>query len=119
MRQYRLTQAAQGDIVDILAWSHEQFGAEARLRYEALMVAAMRDIAAQSGDLGGTSRPELGEGVYSWHLRRSRDRSTSGPVHRPRHFLLYRLDHEVVVIGRVLHDAMGLRRHLNPESSWD
>jgi len=26
---------------------------------------------------------------------------------------------ELVVVARVLHDAMELSRHLNPESSWD
>lgn len=119
MRQFRLTRAAQTDIVDILAWSHEQFGAEARSRYEALIVAALRDVAEHVGRLGGTPRPELGEGVYSWHLRRSRDRSAAGTVQRPRHFLIYRLGREVVVIGRVLHAAMELRRHLEPGSSWE
>lgn len=119
MRQVRLTQSAQADIADILAWSHEQFGTEARMRYEALIVAALRDVADHAGGLHGTPRPELGEGIFSWHLRRSRDRSTAGAVHRPRHFLIYRHDHEMVVIGRVLHDAMELQRHLEPDSSWE
>lgn len=119
MRQVRLTQSAQADIVDILAWSHEQFGAEARLRYEALIAGALRDVADRARGRDGTPRPELGEGVYSWHLRRSRDRSTAGTVHRPRHVLIYRHDHEIVVIGRVLHDAMELHRHLEPDSPWE
>ncbi|WP_083542339.1 type II toxin-antitoxin system RelE/ParE family toxin [Kribbia dieselivorans] len=118
MRQVRLTQSAQADIVDILAWSHEHFGAGAGLRYEALIAAALRDVADSAGGLGGTPRPELGKDVYSWHLRRSRDRSLAGPVHRPRHFLVYRLDQDLVVIGRVLHDAMELHRHLESGSSW-
>ncbi len=42
MARFRLTDAAQADIVSILAWSHEQFGQEARQRYEALIAAASR-----------------------------------------------------------------------------
>ena len=34
MVRYRLTHAAQSDVVSILAWSEEQFGAEARNRTE-------------------------------------------------------------------------------------
>jgi toxin ParE1/3/4 len=34
------------------------------------------------------------------------------PNRRPRHFLIYRLDGDIVVIGRVLHDAMELARHM-------
>jgi len=40
---YRLSEAAQGDVLDILAWTDEQFGEAARLRYESLIVAALRD----------------------------------------------------------------------------
>ncbi|MGQ0846653.1 MAG: type II toxin-antitoxin system RelE/ParE family toxin [Sporichthyaceae bacterium] len=119
MRRYRITHAAQSDIAGILAWSQEEFGTEARLRYEALIVAALRHVATDRGGLGGTPQAELGDGVYSWHLRRSRDRSAGGVVRRPRHFLVYRLDDEVVVIGRVLHDAMELQRHLDLDSAWD
>ncbi len=34
MAGYRLSHAAQDDIVSILAWTHEHFGEEARQRYE-------------------------------------------------------------------------------------
>lgn len=118
MAGYRLTQAAQTDIVSILAWSHDQFGAEARRRYEALIATAIRDAATRSDTVGQVLRPELGEGVFSWHLAQSRSRSPGGTVHRPRHFLICRRDGDVMVVGRVLHDAMELRRHLDPEHPW-
>jgi len=117
VRRFRVTRAAQADIADILAWSQERFGTDARLRYEALIVAGLRDVAADC--FGGTPRAELGNGVYSWHLRRSRDRAEGDVVHRPRHFMIYRVDDEVIVVGRVLHEAMELRRHLDSESSWE
>lgn len=119
MAGYRLTHAARADIVSILAWSHEQFGEEARKRYEALIARAIRDATSSSGDGGHTPRPELGEGVFSWHLSRSRARAPGGKVHRPRHFLICRRDGDTLVIGRVLHDAMDLRRHVDASRTWD
>jgi toxin ParE1/3/4 len=114
MAGYRLSAAARADIVEILAWTHEQFGESARERYEALIVAALRDISVQPGRVGSVERPELGEGVRSWHLRLSREhaRMATGIVRRPRHFLVYRTENDLVVIGRVLHDAMELARHM-------
>lgn len=50
MLRYRLSEAAQGDVLEILAWTHERFGQVARLRYENLSVAALRDIASQLTD---------------------------------------------------------------------
>ena len=121
MLRYRLSDSAQADIVDILGWSHEQFGEAARLRYESLIVAALQDVAAQPDRTGSIARPELGAGVRSWHLRLSRDHVAGGAgvVRRPRHFLVYRLEPALLVVGRVLHDAMELARNLDPEISWE
>lgn len=118
MARYRLTHSAQDDIVSILAWSHDRFGAEASKRYEALIAAAIRDAATCSDGIGRTARPELGDGVFSWHLAHSRASSPGGAVHRPRHFLICRRDDDVLVVGRVLHDAMELRRHLDSRHPW-
>lgn len=119
MTRYRLTHAAQADVVSILSWSHDQFGEEARQRYEALITTAIRDAATRTDELGQTDRPELGDGVFSWHLAQSRTRSPGGTVHRPRHFLICRRDDGVLVVGRVLHEAMELRRHLDPHRLWE
>jgi toxin ParE1/3/4 len=67
--RYRLSEAAQHDVLTILAWTDEQSGEAARLRYESLMVAALRDVASQPDRPGSVARPELGAGVRSWHLR--------------------------------------------------
>lgn len=121
MLRWRLSAAAQGDVLDILAWTHERFGEAARLRYESLIVAALRDVASQPDRPGSHARPELGAGVRTWHLRLSRDHATSGmgTVHRPRHFLVYRQDPGLLVVGRVLHDAMELARHMDFDASWE
>ncbi len=121
MLRYRLSDAAQADVIDILAWTQAQFGEAARLRYESLIVAALRDVATQPGRAGSIERPEFGAGVRSWHLRLSRDHVATGAgvVRRPRHFLIYRVEPPLLVVGRVLHDAMELARHLDPEASWE
>jgi toxin ParE1/3/4 len=119
MRQVRLSRSAESDIDAILAWSAENFGEAARLRYAALIAAGIRDIAADPQRAGAKARPELGDGVCSWHLRLSRGRAAAGPVREPRHFLIYRFDEERVTIGRVLHDAMELGRHIDPKTTWE
>ncbi|HTP72911.1 MAG TPA: type II toxin-antitoxin system RelE/ParE family toxin [Burkholderiaceae bacterium] len=121
MLRLRLSAAAQADIVEILAWSEDQFGESARLRYEALIAAALRDIAEQPDRTGSIARPELGASVRSWHLRSSRDRARTdlGAVRRPRHFVIYRVESDLLIVGRVLHDAMELVRYLDPAASWE
>ena len=93
----------------------------ARLRYESLIVAALRDVATRPDRPGSIERPELGGGVRTWHLRLRRDHVTSAAraVRRPRHFLIYRVEPALLVVGRVLHDAMALARHADPETAWN
>lgn len=121
MTRYRLSTAAQADFVDVLTWTNERFGEAARKRYEALLVVALRDISAQPSRTGSIERPELGEGVRSWHLRLSREhaRTATSIVRTPRHFLIYRIESDFVVVGRVLHDAMELAQNLDTETSWE
>lgn len=121
MIRYRLSDAARADVVDILAWTHAQFSEVARLRYESLIVAALRDVVSRPDQPGSIERPELGNGVRSWHLRLSRDHvaNTAGVVRRPRHFLIYRIEPDLLVVGRLLHDAIELARNADPETTWD
>lgn len=115
MAVYRLARAAQADIVDLLAWTEANFGEMARLRYQQLLIVALRDIATEPERLNSIARPELGENVRSYHLRHSRERGRTehGVVIRPRHLLLYRFARaDLIGIGRVLHDAMEVERHL-------
>lgn len=116
MPAYRLAAAARRDILDLLEHTHRTFGAPVRRRYEALLVRAIRDVAADPRRIGSVARPELGDGVYTYHLRhsRARARTPDGIVRKPRHILLYRFvpDADLIDIGRVLHDAMEPERHL-------
>ena len=120
MFRYRLSGAAQDDIIDVPAWTQERFGELFRLRYENLVVAALRDVASAPQRPGSIARPELGARVRSWHLRQSRAQVEPGVnvVRRRRHFLVYRYEPGLVDLCRVLHDAMELARHMDPHSSW-
>lgn len=119
MTEYRISHAARDDIVEILAWTGAEFGEQARRRYEALLVAALRDAAKQRDGVGSTARPELGVGVRSWHLTQSREKARAGAVRRPRHIIVYRLEGDRIVVGRILHEAMDARRRLTTEDTWD
>jgi toxin ParE1/3/4 len=101
--------------VPLLARTEDRFGAGARLRYEILLITGLGDIAADPERPGSSGRPELGSAVRSYHLRHSRERARGfgGFVRTPRHLLLYRATAPGIVgIGRVLHDAMEIERHL-------
>ena len=105
------------DIAIILARTEEDFGIAVRKRYEALIGASLRAIAGDPFRLGSTARPEFGEGVRIYHLRHARGRrKAAGRVRAPRHFLLYRCaSPDIVGVGRVLHEAMELSRHIPAE----
>jgi toxin ParE1/3/4 len=59
MARYRLSAPAQADIAAILKTSEAQHGADARLRYRALLTAAMRRIAADPQGLSSVARDNL------------------------------------------------------------
>ena len=110
-----LAPAAEDDIVKILAWSHEHFGEQARLRYEALLTQAIVDMAEDPERVGSLSREELALGARTYHLWHSRHRvaKSVGMVGNPKHFLLLRVNGEgQIEIGRVLHDSMDLVSNL-------
>ncbi|WP_301557786.1 type II toxin-antitoxin system RelE/ParE family toxin [Rhizobium sp. SSA_523] len=115
MAEIRLSFAAANDISEILATTREMFGQDASLRYERLIVTALRDLGSDCRRIGAVPRPEIGPDIWSYHLRHSRERarSDSGLVRRPRHLILFRpIRADLVGIGRFLHDAMEPSRHL-------
>ncbi len=115
MAHYVISPAADRDIHSILVGTHERFGPQGRLRYEALLVRAILDIAADPQRIGSQTRAEIAPAARTYHLWHSRNRvePASDRVRRPRHFLLYRiLEGDQVEIGRVLHERMDLARHL-------
>jgi len=114
MRDYRLALEAQLDLDGIQVWTEEHFGLLASERYDRLIDAAVRDIAADPHRVGSVPHREFASGVRSWHLRLSRHHvpPLTGIVGRPRHRLIYHVEPGRVVIDRVLHDSMDMKRHL-------
>jgi toxin ParE1/3/4 len=115
VRIYRLSAAAEDDIVELLAYTESRFGDAARRRYQALLIMALRNISLDPDRPGSVARPELGPGVRSYHLSHSRDRARSaeGFVRRPRHVVLYRVVRpDILGVGRILHDGMEITRHM-------
>jgi toxin ParE1/3/4 len=122
MRTVRITPLADEDIITILAWSEERFGPNVQERYARLIDTAISDIAADPERPGSRARPELAQGIRTYHLSfsRQRARGQGSIIHKPRHFLVYRLRGDThIEIVRVLHDAMELRRHLPDEQTRD
>lgn len=106
-----LSALARADIVNLLAWTAQRFGDQAQVRYERLLSKALYDLSTEPLRRGSAARPELGDDVRSYHLRHSGDGSD---VARPRHLILYRIASGAIVeVGRVLHDAMELERHVD------
>jgi toxin ParE1/3/4 len=117
MTQVILSAVAQQDIRAILAWTQSEFGGNARLRYEALIIQAIRDIVTDPDRPGSLRRPELAAGARTYHLRYSRDHVAHRQerVHRPRHLLVFRVSSNLELhLARVLHDSMDLAQHLPP-----
>lgn len=116
-----IADSAARDIEEILLWSYENFGEIPCQRYERLLIQAISDLSSNPEHPSSKLRPELGQGVRTYHLSLSRERMdlNLGRVRRPRHFLVYRIrsaatsefpeDH--LEIARVLHDSMDIARH--------
>jgi toxin ParE1/3/4 len=115
--EVRLARTAQRDVKAILNWSRKEFGEAAAARYGALIKRALRDIGADPERPGSTERPEIPiDGARTYHLAFSRGRVQGQGVQAPRHFLLYRRRGErLIEVGRLIHDARDLVRHIPKE----
>lgn len=115
MARYRLSDPAKADIAAVLRTSETMHGAEARVRYRALLTTALRRIAADPKGLSTVDRAELFAGVRSFHIRHSRNESREAPVGDPVHVIYYRaVEPGLVEIVRVLHERMEPSRHIAP-----
>jgi toxin ParE1/3/4 len=71
MARYRLSEPAKADIAAILKTSERRHGAQARIRYRALLTAAMRRVAAEPDGVLTATHDELLDGIRSFHILRS------------------------------------------------
>ena len=113
MTRFRLARPAQADLKQILATSAERWGDESRRRYAAMLVAAMRHVAADPEGPVTRDRKDLLPGIRSLHLRHvRRDRRVSS-VKQPVHVIYYRVIRpDVIEIVRILHERMEPSGHL-------
>jgi toxin ParE1/3/4 len=97
-----------------LRTSEERHGRDARARYSALLLAAMRRVAEDPEGRSTADRSELRPGLRSFHIRHSRGASHEAPVANPVHVIFYLVVQPgIVKIVRVLHDRMEPRRHVS------
>jgi toxin ParE1/3/4 len=118
MGLYRLAKPAKADIAFVLRASETMHGVEARMRYRALLTAAIRRVAADPSGLSTADRSDVLESIRSFHIRHSRNESREAPVGDPVHVIYYRaVKPGLVEIVRVLHERMEPSRHISAESS--
>ena len=101
------------DLVQCIKRSARQFGKQASIRYENLILVALEEISKDP--LLQHSRDA--HGVRLYHLRHSKkDATVDGiPVKNPRHFIAYRVNGEVIEVLRLLHDSRDIGSHLPDE----
>ena len=113
MGRYRLSQPAKADIASVLRMSETMHGLEARMRYRALLTAAIRRVAADPGGLLTVDRGDVLDRIRSYHIRHSRSESRDAPVGNPVHLIFYRVVNPgLVEIVRVLHERMEPSQHI-------
>jgi toxin ParE1/3/4 len=111
--RYRLSDPAKADIASVLRSSERLHGIEARIRYCALLAAAMRRVAVEPVGPSTVDRGELFAGVRSFHIRHSRNESREAPVGDPVHVIFFRaIGPGLIEIVRVLHERMEPSRHI-------
>jgi toxin ParE1/3/4 len=112
--QYRLTASAKADITAILSDSAFRHGRDARDRYAALILAALRRVAKAPEGRSTAARPDVRPDIRSFHIRHSRNESQEAPVGNPVHVIFYRaIETDLIEIVRVLHDRMEPSRHMD------
>jgi toxin ParE1/3/4 len=112
LRAIRLAAAAERDLAAILQASETRFGTVAADRYRRLIAAAFRDLQADPARRAvRQASPEL-NGLSAYHVRHSRGRTEGQRVMRPRHLIVFNCTPDLLIVHRVLHDAMDLPSQL-------
>lgn len=103
MVRFRLAHAAKADLASILATSRERWGESGRMRYRALVIAALRMLGENPDHrLSRDGRDTLPK-LRSFHPRHLGGKHG---VKTPVHVIYYRRVHGRVVVHRVLHERM-------------
>lgn len=108
---YRLAGHAEDRIDQVVLSSAQQFGIDAAVRYNKLILAALAAVGAAPDLAGSKTVPRMqGLRTFPLHLAR-RLVEPEDRVERPRHLVIYRLAPDgVVEILSLVHDRMDLAR---------
>lgn len=113
MKSLRVTTLAEGDIESLLLNSEAEFGPEMARRYRSLLNEGLVRIMENPDRAGIPYRFSQEPNLRLFHLRLARLRmSAADRIARPRHVLVFRVSETIVILIRVLHDAMDFPRHL-------
>jgi toxin ParE1/3/4 len=116
MARFRVSRPARADLARILTTSTERWGIEGRRRYEAILAAAMRKVAADPEGPITRDCTKVSRGIRSFHLRHARADQPGVSVRRPVHVLYYRVVRMgFVEIVRVLHERMEPGLHISAD----
>ena len=109
MGAFRLSGPAEAELDGILDWSEAHFHEIGRMRYAALLVQAMQDLAddPQRDGVEWVQTLKLRVGVYhAWHSR-NHVPDPADRVHEPRHAIVFRVaDDGIADILGFIHDSM-------------
>jgi toxin ParE1/3/4 len=115
-RELQITTPALEDLSDIFSWTEDHFGQPARMRYSSLIELASQEILNTPDRLGCKLAYEDAENIYAYHLRYSSSRlPKTSKVAKPRHFLIFTLAPQKLMVLRVLHDSMDIEHILSEE----
>ena len=103
-----LSNPAESDYGDIVAFTAERFGARQAVAYERTLKLALNALVAGPEVRGSSRRDDIGIGLRTLHVARK--------GRRGRHLILYRAGPgDVIEVVRILHDAMDLARHVRSD----
>lgn len=104
----RLSGPARQDIVDVLRYTFDQFGEMQQDTYRDLIEDAIAAIEEEPKQAPSKQRDGLSEETWVRPIRK--------PGKHARHILVYRIAEDgLIEVGRLLHDAADIERHLPDE----
>lgn len=90
---------AEAQIVEVLAYTHKQFGEAKYYEYRELIRLALETL--EANPRAGKYRPDIHPEAWTYHIAR--------PARRARHLFLYRI-RDSVEVALFLYDAMDMPR---------
>jgi toxin ParE1/3/4 len=104
--QVRLAEQAELDLLDIVVWTAEKFGARQAESYAQTLTLAIEVLHDGPNVPGAKARDDIGSGIRTLHVARDGGKG--------RHFVVFtETEGRVIDVLRLLHDSMDLARHLD------